>query len=965
MSQRTNGMNEEDRKLVHLLFGGPSFTADEFSAYHQQHGKDLPPYPEGRVKHLMQLAVGREVETAFRETALPPSPRTDAGSEHKSGVGSVPDEQVVPGEQAEDNDEPPPLKTLERAEEARESLLQEIDSLLSADRFRNTVVFKAFDDFYRAPEESNVFGTNEAKDVPFRNTAAITTGLREPLLLNGILHAHPSVDLKAVVHDVQLRFAVEANAGVLECLDYQPLEAILPERLMRDCWNRSLAHCKNLLYGKIFAVCRRANRRRARVADGGTSSGTDAAVGTTDAAVGKTVKPRSLHYVDVILNQFHELPDQQRAALFLFHYDRTSTARTAELLGLQGDSFQGTLEQATTRLHDALHDRLQSSIRCGNPPALIDEVLKEAAGRVRDMVQSASENNRTLQAIRGKLSPLPHPRLGLPIVQAVVLLRSQRVRQAKEHIRRVLTREVAKLAEKYKATSAWLFLPEPDGHLRAGITHNSVCRGFRMPISGMPGTRRGIVPLVARTKKGICLPDVRKGPHKDHYETTVVDTRSELTVAIPESGPDSRLLGVLNLESNKVGKFRQENIEQLEVDVKELIVHLLALEEIKEDNVSAWPWHPAIDGWSLGRFLGDICDAVTSFAPKAKDDVLTATIWLADWSKGTLFAGATSGYDYEFLSDRMLPIDSFSGNVARLKRGKVRYGSSDSPEFVEWAKADDMGLTHITATPVYRPGAKEGDPAVGTLNLYLLTQLHMRLIPSRREVQELADIIGAILSKYETSRERMALAYLHSKLARASYFSYCEEMALDNQLTTLKEVLSECLEADGCSVFLKEGESLVCAETTGVRPRPTPGARYVLIRPGYTEPVVYDLQDARDRGIMTYLGTHPGVLVRKHHADDVDEVGVPTGFPESVVTHKNLEHLVPRDSNDRRFLGISVAHENETVGVIRIVRSIDSPPFTESDSRLLRKMTEACQPLFNKIWVLAHSEPKPSRPPAQ
>jgi hypothetical protein len=107
---------------------------------------------------------------------------------------------------------------------------------------------------------------------------------------------------------------------------------------------------------------------------------------------------------------------------------------------------------------------------------------------------------------------------------------------------------------------------------------------------------------------------------------------------------------------------------------------------------------------------------------------------------------------------------------------------------------------------------------------------------------------------------------------------------------------------------------------------------------------------------MTFLAkSRPGTVVRKHRANDVDEEGVPAGFPKQVVTHKNLEHLVSTDATDRRFLGISIGVESETIGVLRLVRPIGAPPFGEEDEELLKELLKVSPGVFMKVREVAKS----------
>lgn len=126
---------------------------------------------------------------------------------------------------------------------------------------------------------------------------------------------------------------------------------------------------------------------------------------------------------------------------------------------------------------------------------------------------------------------------------------------------------VALIKETLGADEASLLLLEPGtGEL---VEHEVVAHGQLRPTRyRLPMTERALSTWVAEHRKPLAVPDVRKDKR---YLEIRLETRSEATV--PITAGDS-LLGVLNLESKKLGYFQKGDLRLLEILASQLAVAL-------------------------------------------------------------------------------------------------------------------------------------------------------------------------------------------------------------------------------------------------------------------------------------------------------------------------------------------------------------------------------------------------------
>src|SRR5262249_26235604 len=96
--------------------------------------------------------------------------------------------------------------------------------------------------------------------------------------------------------------------------------------------------------------------------------------------------------------------------------------------------------------------------------------------------------------------------------------------------------------------------------------------------------------------------------------------------------------------------------------------------------------------------------------------------------------------------------------------------------------------------------------------------------------------------------------------------------------------------------------------------------------------------------LLSHLYHHPGRVVRKLNVchDERDDDGVPRP------TFGGAGHYdddIPTE--DRRFLGMAVADDHQTVAVARAVRGMTRPPFTAWDAVLFGELMAVARPFLH------------------
>lgn len=460
-----------------------------------------------------------------------------------------------------------------------------------------------------------------------------------------------------------------------------------------------------------------------------------------------------------------------------------------------------------------------------------------------------------------------------------------------------LHRIVAQALERFHATSAILFEPHEN------VFRPLLVRQNALESNTLHREDASIVTHVARTRQSYCAEPSQS--RQVPFGPSTRDAASE--VAIPLVDSRDGLLAVLYLASTVPAAFSPAQMGRLEELTSGLIPFLL----LRQANCG---WHFLRHGWDLHRFLDDLCANVCDVL-RTHGSRIACLVWRRDPAKGEIYLAGTDGYDSEYKTQPLRP-GSFTAAATDLPHGKVRSGPwKDFPEFSRPDKAERMGIRRISSTPIYLPGSRT---STGAVSLYYFGDCPT--MPDSILVH-LADIVARELALYDAFRAQVADAWCHAKLA---------QRALDSltAFELIKQSLLECLSAPACSLFakLKDTPRLGLVSTTGLEEGDRPVTDL--------ESVHYDL-DAERGGLTWHLGRTPGLCIRRNDVLNSDE----SGLGQSVrAQNRYREQFGLGPTDHRRFLGISVTDDatTEVLGVIRLNRPTDAPPFTAGDEEVLR-----------------------------
>jgi GAF domain-containing protein len=548
-----------------------------------------------------------------------------------------------------------------------------------------------------------------------------------------------------------------------------------------------------------------------------------------------------------------------------------------------------------------------------------------------DTVTSKSAANATLSAN--------------PILDSVFAWKETVTAETASFAREQLAELLGAVAERFHASTAAIFKLHDDGGLDAFLRYN-----MRNPrLKATIDDEKGIVSYVAREQHGYCAPDTTSDRR---YREDVPDTRSELAVPIIDptsTGHTRRVLAVLNLESTISNSFSWADVEELQVAAGAFVHHLLVLEALDAHDSQWLAWHPELHGWDLSRILQRLCHTVAEALDR---DSSMCTIWYMDRPKNSLFVYATSGYDIEYKTDRVLPMESCTGRAAMQDRRTVLIADPQK-DFLRSEKAAYMGIREAFLCPVHAPESARSQGEGGVVNIYFRNCGNDTPV-LRDALVTLADFVGSIALRFDQQRPRIAGAQLHHLL-------YEMPRSSESDFEVIRDFLKEVFAADGCTIFARrpEDNTLICAATTGLQWRKPGNAAGAI-----GEIPCYHLN--KEHGYTIEIALNPGECVRMNNVLDRTEGGLPSFLPDKPLL-KYRENFAPRNDDNRRLLAIAIeadhsspslevtsradtskseSNEPDTFGVFRILRRPHSRPFTRCDEHLLWRLTLLCKNAF-------------------
>lgn len=552
--------------------------------------------------------------------------------------------------------------------------------------------------------------------------------------------------------------------------------------------------------------------------------------------------------------------------------------------------------------------------------------------------------------------------------------------------RQRLVRRVGRLVEAYQATSGWLFaVQENDVGGRATKDFFPVA-AYNAPeleiYRSVGDPEMGIVGHVIECGEPYLANDVSEEPHSKIYREDVPSTRSEMAVPILANGA---VVGVFNLEANYKHAFTRIDMMSLEAESTRLLSDMLILSSSTSKQASS-AWHPSSDGWQLRTYLDRFCNAIATSLPTVHGSPSIGTsVWAFDSAKGLLSVIGTARFDFEYVSERALRLDQShvgkaiiayckENGLGQLLPEEITKSNhsedvasafeehnliADRQAFKRKLKAERMELRSIAVFPFQvQMRSDESKPIVCALAVYgfqhawgmrgiSLEQMFNRTI-GRSIARELGRLIGSFIS----DKKELATAYLKGRLA-------VDATAARSPLETVRQVMHRVMGAHGCTIFFRSLQQML-PDVPGCEGQLILGATTGVTAAGGLSPVVPNsyplysldesdsgaqrrLQGSSDErsyfdGLTNYLGQNRDSIVRKNDVVDILECVSDVGTGRVVrLAPRNtlLEAFAPGASEHMRFLGASVNYEGENVGVVRLTRTGNAPPFSPIDEEVL------------------------------
>ncbi|TDU80779.1 hypothetical protein EI77_00076 [Prosthecobacter fusiformis] len=603
-----------------------------------------------------------------------------------------------------------------------------------------------------------------------------------------------------------------------------------------------------------------------------------------------------------------------------------------------------------------------------------------------DTYKSDRTKNTALLNVRAKLKANLQGRVPLsPLESAHNFIESMKL-EAIQSAKDRLKAQVAAITERFGATAGMLFIvkdpPSIHGYSDEG-SRRLVCDiAFNVPYPKIERkiavTGEGIVGHVAATGQSYLINNVRDITDKDRklvqpethlsnyiYRKTIPSTKSEVVVPIYCPSPaasngascpvemEFELIGVLNLEARYPGAFAAVQVSEVESAAAALAPGIQVLRS-SEGVHSMYGWNPECHKWDRTELLNKLCAQIASAAQTGSFGTsASCTIWHFDQIKECLYVKGTSKFDYEYIAESTLPVESLVGRIARdTAHGRVLRGSVDDfQEFRRPNKAGRMEVSRIIATPIYEIASPNASEQVveGVLTVYSFKHeqgqgdFALDHVFSNAVVTGLATLIGGFIDSIRKIQARIALATLYSRLQESSVKNF-------DEFEQIRQVCSECLNSEWCSVFMKVQNKLVCVSTSGLIGNPGDKA-YDLEEP---QPIVYDHKRIPlYQAITPFVGANIGCSLRKHNVPDAREIVkcIVNGLERKIriIPQNRLREAgAPTRTAHRRILAASVTRKGRVVGVVRLVRGDSQRPFVEADETMLHLLVQSVANIFDR-----------------
>ncbi len=275
---------------------------------------------------------------------------------------------------------------------------------------------------------------------------------------------------------------------------------------------------------------------------------------------------------------------------------------------------------------------------------------------------------------------------------------------------------------------------------------------------------QGITGWVADTGRPLLVPDVARDPR---YYPLDASIHSELAVPLLLGG---RVMGVLNVDSTRLGAFADEDLELLSALAAQSAVVLRNAELYQESKNHA----------RMLRALLEISGSLTSSLEREQilNSVVAATtqlmrvkmcaLFLLDESGAALYPETAYGCSPRYLETRALSLEnSLLGQAARERRPALSLNVRTDPRYHQPERAREEGLHALLAAPMVFQGKLLGVLCVYSSGPHVFSQSEEEVLCT------LADLSSAALAN----------ARLHQQVVEAE-----EQMVRLEKLSALGEV---------------------------------------------------------------------------------------------------------------------------------------------------------------------------------
>jgi GAF domain-containing protein len=419
----------------------------------------------------------------------------------------------------------------------------------------------------------------------------------------------------------------------------------------------------------------------------------------------------------------------------------------------------------------------------------------------------------------------------------------------------------------------------------------------------------GITGFAATSGTTARVSDVRKSlNYREHWKPT----RSELAVPLILEG---RAIGVLNLESSRLGHFTRQDEQLLDAVVATIATSVVRakdyyqLEELQRQLQGLWLLHQTnLEKKNETTLLQELAFKVVGFFGGFD----LCVIRINDPERGFLLLRAVAHRHVmrtrpDQVGLRLLLNESISGQAVERRQAISRRDVMSDPDFRQKELATRLGLRGMVAAPIPAPDVLE--PPLGCISVYCTSMDHRFQVAHERLLEHIARFVSMALTNLRNSLRLEAIV----DTAELCHLGARSRSNLDDVCALICKKTG----AKAASIFLFDGDVLRLGGTTGLV--------------GITDysSVSYKLGEGKTGWVGLY--GRPMRLIR----DSDEEL---SSFEGAEEVFKFVENI-PMKGLKQGFLAVPIKIKNSVVGVIRAaVGREDNLDFTPFDESILQQI---------------------------